>query len=67
MNFKKMGTISTTYQRCLAENVGISKHLIRELATSGRIPSIMAGTTRIISFDVLMEYLDSGIVKGSEK
>ena len=62
MTYKKMGTIRTTFERCKAENIGVSRNFIRELAISGRIPSIMAGKTRLINFDILMEYLNSGTI-----
>ena len=61
--FTKIATISKTYERCQAENIGISKHLIRSLAASEQIPSIMAGKTRLINYDVLMEFLNTGSIQ----
>ena len=64
--FTKIATISKTFERCQAENIGISKHLIRSLAASGQIPSIKAGTTTLINYDVLMEFLNNGTVQHPE-
>jgi hypothetical protein len=61
--FTKIATISKTFERCQAENIGISKHLIRSLSASGQIPTIMAGKTRLINYDVLMEFLNTGSIQ----
>lgn len=59
----KMNTISGTYERCQAENIGISKNLIRQLALNGTIPTVLVGKkTHLINYDILMEYLKTGTV-----
>ncbi|MDD4592241.1 MAG: hypothetical protein PHG06_17715 [Parabacteroides sp.] len=63
MAFTKIATINKTFERCQAENIGISKHLIRQLASSGQIPSIMAGKTRLINYDLLLDFLNNGTVQ----
>ena len=56
-----MNTIAGTYERCQSEGVGISRNLIRELALSGTIPTVLVGkNTRLINFDVLMNFLNTG-------
>ncbi len=64
--FTKIATISKTFERCQAENIGISKHLIRQLCASGQIPTIKAGTTNLINYDLLMEFLNTGTVQRPE-
>lgn len=55
-----INTINGTYDRCVSENIGISKNLIRSLVSSGQIPVIRAGRTVLINYDVLMRYLETG-------
>lgn len=54
-----MATITTTFERCQADNLGISKNLLRQLVKSGEIPSILVGkSTRLINYDLLLKYLN---------
>lgn len=57
-----INTISGTYKRCCDEEIGISRNLIRNLALSGTIPTVQAGKTTLINYDVLMNYLNTGQV-----
>lgn len=66
MEYKRMATINDTYKRCVAENIGISKHLIRQLANSGTIPVVKAGRVTLINFDILMSYLDGDMEQRKE-
>jgi excisionase family DNA binding protein len=45
--------------KALDPNTSISKHYIRQLAISGKIPVVMAGRKRLINLDGLIEYLSS--------
>jgi hypothetical protein len=61
MTYTKIATINKTFERCQAENIGISKHLIRSLASSGQIPTIQAGKTKLVNYEILMEFLNGTI------
>ena len=65
-DFKLMATVDDTYRRCKAEDIGISKHLIRTLANSGTIPVVKAGRTTLINFNLLMSYLDGDMEQRKE-
>lgn len=53
-----MATIGRTFERAEAEGLGISKNLIRSLAKSGEIPSVLVGNnTRLINFELLLAFL----------
>lgn len=40
-------------------NTGITEYYVKQLALSGVIPSVMAGSKRLINLDALFEYLQS--------
>lgn len=67
MTYNKMATIQKTYERCQSEGIGISRNLIRNLAISGEVPCVLAGTTRLLNYDKLLEYLETGTVKNPPK
>jgi hypothetical protein len=58
MAYTKIATISKTYERIQENNIGISKHLLRQLCASGQIPVIKAGKTNLINWNCLMSFLD---------
>lgn len=62
-----MGSISATYERCKEENIGISKSQIRYLVSNNVIPSVKIGTKYLVNYNVLMGYLNRGIVKPEEE
>lgn len=62
-----MGSISATYERCKEENIGISKSQIRYLVNNNVIPSVRIGTKYLINWNVLMNYLNRGIVESEEE
>ena len=45
--------------KAMDENTAISKYCIRQLAISGKIPTIMCGRKRLINLDALIEYISS--------
>ena len=65
--WKKIATISRTFERCQENNIGISKHLLRQLCLSGQIPVIKAGNVNLINWDQLMKFLDGELVQVSEQ
>lgn len=40
-------------------NTGITEYYVKQLALSGVIPSVMAGSKRLINLDALFEYLQN--------
>ena len=61
-----MATIQETYNRAAYENLGISRNFIREAVLTGKLPCVMAGTKRLINWNVLLDFLGSGNSKQSE-
>jgi excisionase family DNA binding protein len=61
IHLAKMRTLDECYAEIkeLDPNTSISKHYIRQLALSGKIPVVMAGRKRLINLDKLIEYLDN--------
>lgn len=58
-----MNTIQGTYDRTVADKIGISKHAIRMLVLSNQLPSIKIGKgTHLINYDVLLNFLNTGSV-----
>lgn len=45
--------------KAMDEHTAISKYFIRQLAISGKIPTIMCGRKRLINLDALIEYISS--------
>lgn len=63
-----MNSIQGTYERCQAENIGLSKNLLRNLIKSDTIPCVRVGKNQVlINYDVLMEYLNTGTVQSTKQ
>lgn len=56
----RMRTLDECYNELVAldPHTSVSKHFIRQLAISKKIPCIMAGRKRLINFDKLLDYLN---------
>lgn len=55
-----LNTIADTARLCAKFNVGLSEWHIRKLCNSGAIPFISFGSKRLINWNVLMRYVNSG-------
>lgn len=55
-----LNTITDTAKLCSRFNVGLSEWHIRKLCNSGAIPFISFGSKRLINWNVLMRYVNSG-------
>lgn len=57
----RMRTLDECYAEIkkIDENTAISKYCIRQLAISGKIPTVMCGRKRLINLDGLIEYINS--------
>lgn len=57
----RMRTLDECYAEIkkMDENTAISKYYIRQLAISGKVPTIMCGRKRLINLDGLIEYISS--------
>lgn len=55
-----LNTITDTAKLCARFNVGLSEWHIRKLCNSGAIPFISFGSKRLINWNVLMRYVNSG-------
>ena len=53
-------TIAKTYERACAENLGVSQHFIRQSCKEGRLKHNKAGTTVLIFYPNLIEFLKKG-------
>ena len=53
-----MNTISNTYKRCKAENIGISLNHLRYICKNGIIPTCKIGKKYLINWEILMNYLN---------
>ncbi len=56
-----MNTISNTYKRCKAENIGISLNHLRCICRDEIIPTCKAGKKYLINWNILMNYLNREI------
>ena len=61
MTYTKIATISKTFERCEAEHIGVSKHLLRSLVKSGQLPVVWAGNVALINWDTLQALLNGEI------
>ncbi len=56
-----MATIARTHERAVHEGLGVSRNLIRELAITETIPTVLVGkNTRLINWDVFVNFLRNG-------
>lgn len=55
-----LNTIADTAKLCAKFNVGLTEWHIRRLCNSGAIPFIGIGSRRLINWNVLMRYVNSG-------
>ena len=58
----RMRTLDEAYNELkqLDGNTAVSKYFIRQLALSGKIPTVMCGRKRLINLDGLIAYLNDG-------
>lgn len=65
MMAKKVRTINTVYSEIVNEdeNTAISKHAIRQAVINGRIPSVKAGRTFLITKEDVLDYFTGGATK----
>ena len=56
----RMRTLDEAYNELkqLDGNTAVSKYFIRQLALSGKIPTVMCGRKRLLNFDGLLAYLN---------
>lgn len=59
----RMRTLDEAYNELkqLDGNTAVSKYFIRQLALSGKIPTVMCGRKRLINLDGLIAYLNDGV------
>ena len=59
-SFAGMRTLDEAYRELkqLDSGTAVSKYFIRQLALSGKIPTVMCGRKRLINFDGLLDYLN---------
>ena len=59
----RMRTLDEAYNELkqLDGNTAVSKYFIRQLALSGKIPTVMCGRKRLINLDGLIAYLNNSI------
>ena len=59
-SFAGMRTLDEAYRELkqLDSGTAVSKCFIRQLALSGKIPTVMCGRKRLINFDGLLDYLN---------
>ncbi len=57
----RMRTLDEAYAELkqLDSGTAVSKYFIRQLAISGKIPTVMCGRKRLINFDGLLDYLEN--------
>lgn len=55
-----LNTITDTARLCAKFNIGLSEWHIRKLCNSGAIPFISFGSKRMINWNVLVRYVNSG-------
>lgn len=59
--FCQMGSIQSTFERCQAEGIGLSRNFIRNAVLTGQIPSVLTGNrTRLINWSHLMAFIETG-------
>ena len=60
-SFARMRTLDEAYRELkqLDSGTAVSKYFIRQLALSGKIPTVMCGRKRLINFDGLLDYLNA--------
>lgn len=64
--YTMMNTIQKTYERCKAENIGISLNYLRYICRNNIIPVCKCGNKYLINWDVFMKYLNGELVSESE-
>ena len=59
----RMRTLDEAYNELkqLDGKTAVSKYFIRQLALSGKIPTVMCGRKRLINLDGLIAYLNDGV------
>ena len=62
-----MNTISETYKRCKAENIGISLNHLRYICKNNIIPTCKIGKKYLINWEILMNYLNGKISENPKK
>jgi len=60
----RMRTLDEAYAALLSidPQTSVSKNFIRKLALTNKIPVVMAGRKRLLNFDALLDYLNSGCI-----
>ena len=56
----KVANISATARRCEAEGIGISYSALRRWVNEGAFPTVLVGSTRLIRWETLMDFLAKG-------
>ena len=66
--FNQMATIQSTFDRCEAEGIGLSKNFIRTAILTGQIPSVLVGNrTRLINWNHILAFIETGTPQKEEK
>jgi hypothetical protein len=59
--WNQMASIQSTFERCQAEGIGLSRNFIRTAVLTGQIPSVLTGNrTRLINWSHLMTFIENG-------